>query len=104
MAEADLKKEIDTLKADLEAVRGDLGRILEKAKETGGRRLRDGAAKAGDELGALRERLDALIEETGTRSEDGLRRIEGQIRERPLVSLAGAFAIGLALGKLLDRR
>jgi ElaB/YqjD/DUF883 family membrane-anchored ribosome-binding protein len=65
-----------------------------------------GAAKsrAESELDALQKRLNQLAADVQTSGREGLRAVEGQIGEKPLVSVAIAFALGLMLGKLFDRR
>ena len=97
MAERDVSKDVDAIKGDLDALRKDLSSVVESIK---------GAAKsrAESELDALQKRLNQLAADVQTSSREGLRAVEGQIGERPLVSVAIAFALGLMLGKLFDRR
>jgi ElaB/YqjD/DUF883 family membrane-anchored ribosome-binding protein len=97
MAERDVSKDVDAIKGDLDALRKDLSSVVESIK---------GAAKsrAESELDALQKRLNQLAADVQTSGREGLRAVEGQIGERPLVSVAIAFALGLMLGKLFDRR
>jgi ElaB/YqjD/DUF883 family membrane-anchored ribosome-binding protein len=97
MAERDLSKDVDAIKGDLDALRKDLSSVVETIK---------GAAKsrAESELDALQKRLNQLAADVQTSGREGLRAVEGQIGEKPLVSVAIAFALGLMLGKLFDRR
>jgi ElaB/YqjD/DUF883 family membrane-anchored ribosome-binding protein len=95
--EDDLKRDVDALRADFEALRKDLSSVLETIK---------GAAtsRADAEIEALRKRLDRLGANLQSSGREGVRAVEEQIEERPLVSLAMAFALGLVLGRLFDRR
>ncbi|MGH6917835.1 MAG: DUF883 family protein [Geminicoccaceae bacterium] len=97
MAERDLSKDVDAIKTDLDALRKDLSSVLETIK---------GSAKsrAESELDALQKRLNQIAGDVQATGRDSLRAVEGQIGEKPLVSVAIAFAVGLLLGKLFDRR
>ncbi|HEX5078032.1 MAG TPA: hypothetical protein VFV80_02700 [Geminicoccaceae bacterium] len=97
MAERDLNQDVDAIKTDLDALRKDLANVLETIKGTAKNR-------AESELDALQKRLNQIASDVQASGRDSLRAVESQIGERPLVSIAVAFAVGLMLGKLLDRR
>ena len=97
MADRDLNKDVDAIKTDLDALRKDLASVLETIKGTARNR-------AESELDALQKRLNQIATDVQASGRDSLRAVESQIGERPLVSIAVAFAVGLMLGKLLDRR
>lgn len=96
-AEQDLRKDLDAIKSDIDALRKDLVSVADSVKGTATKR-------ADAEIDALRKRLDKLATNVQTTGREQLRAVEEQIEERPLVSLAMAFAIGLMLGRLFDRR
>jgi len=96
-AEDQLKKDVDALRKDLDALRKDLLGAVDSLKGTA-----SGRAEA--ELDALRKRLDRVATNARASGRESLRQVEDQIEERPLVSLAMAFAVGLILGRLFDRR
>lgn len=96
-AEQDLRKDLDAIKSDIDALRKDLVSVVDSVKGTATKR-------ADTEIDALRKRLDKLATNVQTTGREQLRAVEEQIEERPLVSLAMAFAIGLMLGRLFDRR
>jgi ElaB/YqjD/DUF883 family membrane-anchored ribosome-binding protein len=52
----------------------------------------------------MQQRIGRIADEVQASGRDSLRAIEERIEERPLVSLAMAFAVGLVLGRLFDRR
>jgi ElaB/YqjD/DUF883 family membrane-anchored ribosome-binding protein len=97
MAERDLSKDVDTIKTDLDVLRKDLANALETIKGTA-------KSRAESEIDALQKRLNQMAADLQTSGRDSLRAVEGQIGEKPLVSVAIAFAVGLMVGKLFDRR
>ena len=56
------------------------------------------------ELDAMRQRIATPTNDLQTTGQQQLRNIEGKIEQRPFVSLAVAFATGLVVGRMLDRR
>ena len=97
MAERDLNKDVDAIKSDLDTLRKDLASVLETIKGTA-------KSRAESELEALQKRMNQIAADVQTSGREGLRAVEGQIGEKPLVSVAVAFAVGLIIGKLFDRR
>jgi ElaB/YqjD/DUF883 family membrane-anchored ribosome-binding protein len=97
MAERDLSKDVDAIKTDLDALRKDLSSVLETIKSSA-------KSRAESELDALQKRLNQIAGDVQATGRDSLRAVEGQIGEKPLVSVAIAFAVGLLLGKLFDHR
>jgi ElaB/YqjD/DUF883 family membrane-anchored ribosome-binding protein len=57
-----------------------------------------------ESLGELRKDLDRRLEEIRVRLNEKLEEGRGVVRERPLVSLGAALAIGIIIGVLLGRR
>jgi ElaB/YqjD/DUF883 family membrane-anchored ribosome-binding protein len=97
MAERDLSKDVDAIKSDLDALRKDLASVLETIKGSA-------TSRAESEIEALQKRLNQIAGDVQRTGREGLRAVEDQIGEQPLVSLAIAFAVGMALGRLFDRR
>jgi ElaB/YqjD/DUF883 family membrane-anchored ribosome-binding protein len=97
MAERDLSKDVDAIKADLDALRKDLANVVETLKGTA-------KSRAESEIDALQKRMNQIAADVQTTGRESLRAVEGQIGEKPLVSVAVAFAVGLMLGKLFDHR
>jgi ElaB/YqjD/DUF883 family membrane-anchored ribosome-binding protein len=97
MAERDLGKDVDAIKSDLDALRKDLASIVETVKGTA-------KSRAETEIDALQKRLNQIAADVQSSGRDSLHAVEGQIGDKPLVSVAVAFAVGLMLGKLFDRR
>jgi ElaB/YqjD/DUF883 family membrane-anchored ribosome-binding protein len=97
VGEPDLGKDVAALRADLDALRGDLGQLVRTLKTRTGNR-------AESELDALRHRLERLAGDVQSSGRETAQRVEAQIEERPFASVAIAFAVGLVLGRLFDRR
>ena len=95
--ERDLKSDVDAIKSDLENLRKDLAGALDRLKGTA-------TSRAESELQALQKRINRITDDLQSGGRESLRAVEERIEERPLVSLAVAFAVGLVLGRLFDRR
>jgi ElaB/YqjD/DUF883 family membrane-anchored ribosome-binding protein len=95
--ERDLKSDINVIKSDIDNLRKDLAAALDRIKGTA-------ASRAESEIQALQKRINRIADDLQTGGRESLRAVEERIEERPLVSLAIAFAVGLVLGRLFDRR
>jgi ElaB/YqjD/DUF883 family membrane-anchored ribosome-binding protein len=95
--ERNLKTDIEAIKTDIDVLRKDLAIVLERIKGSA-------SSRAEAEVQALQRRINKIADEVQTSGPEGLRKVEEHIEERPLVSLAMAFAVGLVLGRLFDRR
>lgn len=99
----DLRTEIDALKEDLGAVRGDMRSILEVLRDSG----MEKAEHARDCVRAeAHERLEQLNEAYHRAQDAGHRAAAGareKVEEHPLSSILIALGVGLVVGKLLDR-
>jgi ElaB/YqjD/DUF883 family membrane-anchored ribosome-binding protein len=95
--ERELKSDVDAIKSDLDNLRKDLAAVLDRIKGTA-------ASRAESEIQALQKRISRIADDLQTGGRESLRAVEERIEERPLVSLAIAFAVGLVLGRLFDRR
>jgi len=95
--ERDLKSDINVIKSDIDNLRKDLTAALDRIKGTA-------ASRAESEIQALQKRINKIADDLQSGGREGLRAVEERIEERPLVSLAIAFAVGLVLGRLFDRR
>jgi ElaB/YqjD/DUF883 family membrane-anchored ribosome-binding protein len=93
----DVKEDFDTLRSDLDALRKDFGTLVGTLRSSAGNR-------AEAELDALRQRIATVTNDLQLAGQQQLRNVEGKIEERPFLSLAVAFATGVIVGRLLDRR
>jgi ElaB/YqjD/DUF883 family membrane-anchored ribosome-binding protein len=93
MASASDSNELAKVKEELAALRKDLAALTESYKKT-----------ARDEADGLAARARTGAEQVGAKAREGVSAISEQIEERPLTSALVAFAAGLVIGRLLDRR
>lgn len=91
----------DTLKADIDQLKADLASLKDHGKEFG-------AAKASEARGLLEEKvhqlqteIDRVTAEIKKQSEEARAKLERNVHERPLTSLAIAFGVGFIAAKLL---
>ena len=104
MADRDLQKDVETLRTDLETVRKDLATLTDTLKETAKARMQLGVETAEAEVKPALAQLRQTLDKARGRGREGLQTVAGQVEERPLVTLAAAFGLGLLIGRLLDRR
>ena len=95
--ERDLKSDMDSIRSDIDTLRKDVSAVLSRIKGTATNR-------AETELQALQKQINRIAGDVQASGREGMRALEERIEERPLVSLALAFAVGLVIGRLLDRR
>lgn len=89
----DLQSQVETLKGDLGAVRGDLSNIAKLLMD-------QGKAKAGDAKDDVEERLRATVDQGREYAQRGREVVES----RPLTSAAAAFGIGILAGIFISRK
>lgn len=119
MAEADLKRELETLKKDLATLRGDLSSLTATSASVAKESAVNAAAAAKDAANAakakLMEEAEALFEKVrsgatdmaGTVKEKGsaaVGSLEHTIEAKPLTSVLTALGIGFAVGWLATRK
>lgn len=97
MASSGQSAEVENLQKDMEALREDLTALTKLYKEKAKGEAEGIAAR-------LKEGAEKATADANARVREGLSVASEQIEARPLTSMLVAFGIGLALGKLLDRR
>ena len=85
------QENFDALRSELDNLRKDFGALVSSLKENGSGRA---------DLDAIRQRLSSRSDDWQTTGQKQLRKLEGQIGDRPFVSLALAFATGLIIGRM----
>lgn len=100
----DVKAEAGELAADVAQLKEDIKKLSASLMGLG----RDGleAAQKGGakQLGAWRDDVDDLAKSLKKQGQHQLDAVEGQVRDRPLLTLLAAFGIGLVISRLVDRR
>jgi ElaB/YqjD/DUF883 family membrane-anchored ribosome-binding protein len=91
------KDDFDALRSDLDTLRKDFGTLVSTLKD-------NASSRAEAELDAMRQRLATLGSDLQATGQQQLRKVEGQVGERPFTSLALAFATGCLVARMFDRR
>jgi ElaB/YqjD/DUF883 family membrane-anchored ribosome-binding protein len=91
------KGDLDALRSDLDTLRRDFGTLVSTLKNSA-------TSRTEAELDAMRQRIATLAGDLQTSGQQQLRNVEGKIEQRPFVSIAIAFATGLVVGRIFDRR
>jgi ElaB/YqjD/DUF883 family membrane-anchored ribosome-binding protein len=96
-----VKSEVEALRKDFKQVKDDLAGLTKALKELGTKRAAEGA----EDLKVARDKVEAQLRHAAHEARGTLNEargtLEDQIREKPLGTLAIAFAVGLLLGKTL---
>jgi ElaB/YqjD/DUF883 family membrane-anchored ribosome-binding protein len=88
-----MQKEMDSLRSDLAQLRGDMSDLMKSVNGLASSVGADVSAKLREKTGHAR-----------ARAEQAAQTVVHEIEERPLVSVLGAFIVGLILGLLLTLR
>jgi ElaB/YqjD/DUF883 family membrane-anchored ribosome-binding protein len=100
---AELRRDVDAIRADLAALREDISALAGSAVRAGKARAGDASQRLSD---AARSRLDQIGSAWGGVSDRGqefLEEAQQRIGERPLQSVGIAFAAGLLVGAIVKR-
>ncbi len=99
------------VEADVSDLAADVAQLKEDIKKLSGSIMglgRDGLdaaqKKGGKQLSAWREDVDELTTSLRKQGQHQLDLVEGQMRERPILSLLAVFGLGLVVARLIDRR
>jgi ElaB/YqjD/DUF883 family membrane-anchored ribosome-binding protein len=86
-------KEVEALKVEVDKLRADLAATTRTLREVGGSLGEQAAERVRVTADRARQRVSKTADD-----------VSHQIEERPLVSIIGAFLVGLLLGALFSRR
>lgn len=89
----DQKKDVEALKVEMERLRADVAATTRTLRDIGGSFGEQAAGRVRETAERARAKANRTVED-----------VEHQIEERPLVSIIGAFLVGLLLGALFSRR
>lgn len=96
MATRDHAKEIDDVRADLDALRKDIGKLSDSLSSN----LAGSAAQVAENA---RARAGEAVSAASDKARSGAEFVGQKVEERPVTSMAVAFGAGLLIGKLLKR-
>lgn len=99
-----VRNDTDALRDDLTALRSDIASLAATVKELMKSKARHAGAAASENIDDLRDRVEQAAEQVRERGRAASESLKHQVEERPLTSLLVAFAVGLVISRLLDRR
>lgn len=95
--------DLDDLKGDIDKLREDLLTLTQHMKSLGGNALSEAQQKGAEKVDLLRTELERTAKQVRSHGEASLADFEKTIRDKPLLSLAAAFGVGMLISRLLDR-
>ena len=90
-------EELDALRSDLDTLRKDFGTLVSALRSNADSRTKP-------ELDAMYQRIATSTDDVRTTGPRELGTVLDKIGERPFANLAIAFATGLVVGRIFDRR
>lgn len=97
-------QDIDSLREEFERLRAEVKAAVSAASDLGGEAAEAVKARAGklaDKIGETTSHAYDALAKDGNRY---CRAVESRIAENPLATLAVALAVGVLIGRMLDRR
>ena len=92
--------DVDSLKADIEALRAELAMVVTAIKDLGANAVATAKRQQGAAIDRLSAEATSLGEEIVRAGKTQAAEIEDRIRERPLAAVGMAFVVGLVIGSL----
>jgi ElaB/YqjD/DUF883 family membrane-anchored ribosome-binding protein len=103
MADANLEKELDSLKADMAGIRSEISSLLGSIKERGSAAAGGMRSQFETVDERVREQVDELMEEAWKLGKESMDTVEQHVEEHPFLTVAAAFGLGFLLSSLLRR-
>ncbi len=100
----DVKADASDLAGDIAQLRKDLEKLSGSVMGLGRDGIRAAQKGGAEQLGAWRDDVGDLATSVKKQGQHQLDAVEGQVRERPLLTLLAAFGVGLLVSRLVDRR
>jgi ElaB/YqjD/DUF883 family membrane-anchored ribosome-binding protein len=104
MAEANAHDDVKALRADFSKLQTDIQNLTKTIGDISRHRVEDGIETVKQTGNRAAERMRAAASEANSIKDAGLAAAERQVIDHPVTSLLAAFAAGLVVGKLVDRR
>lgn len=100
----DLRSDVENLRDDLRTLRGDIAELTNGLVNAGQSSVHDLNERLQREVRHRASQARNVFHEARERGEHAVDATRHQIEERPLVSVAGAFGLGMVVGMLMNRR
>jgi len=101
MAENDLKKEMEQLRADLATLRADVADLAKALKSAGTHKAESIKDSVEDDLRKYRETLREKLDDARSKGYEAKEQMDEQIAAHPYASLFTAFGVGFMFAKLM---
>ena len=102
MADSELQKQMDDLKADIRALKTDVADLAKILKDVGVGKVHDARSSLEEDLEFGREELRRRWNEARARGQKTVDDLESEIGQRPFSSVLTAFGVGFMIAKLMD--
>jgi len=103
MTDKQIQQEMESVRNDLKQLQGDVAGLVSGLKSLGLDKVNQVGENAKETAEEQLERLKATLNQVRSEGESQVDSLQKEIGQRPLSSVAAAFAVGYILGKLLDR-
>ena len=103
MADVGVQNDLEQLKTDMAKLRADLAAIGDGVRKMGTEAVGQTQAKVKSAAQDALDEFQKKLNEAKSQGQKAVHDLEGEIKEKPLTSLAVAFGVGFVLSKLLDR-
>jgi ElaB/YqjD/DUF883 family membrane-anchored ribosome-binding protein len=100
MADNDVKKEMEQLRADLAALRNDVADLTKALKNAGANKAESVKDSIEEDLDMYRKIFREKLDEARSRGYEVKEKVDDQITTHPYTSLMTAFGVGYVLAKL----
>jgi len=97
-----IREELDSLKEDIANLRSDVGELASAVRAAGTEQTRQARSSMEEEVRRAREHLQQTVDQAREYGHESVERAEQRVGEYPFTTLATAFGVGFAIGKLLD--
>ncbi|MEA2754389.1 MAG: hypothetical protein QOJ54_678 [Aliidongia sp.] len=104
MADTRISSEMETLQDNFKQLRSDFQDLSQTIGEISRHRVEDGIETLRQTSGRATERMRVAAADANAYKDATLAAAEKQVMEHPVSSLVIAFAAGMMLGKLVERR
>jgi ElaB/YqjD/DUF883 family membrane-anchored ribosome-binding protein len=93
--------DVETLKSDIEQLKADLSSLKDHGREFGSAKASEARGLLEEKVHQLQHEIDRVTSEIKRQSDEARAKLERNVHERPLTSLAIAFGVGFIAAKLL---
>ncbi len=101
---ADVRRDVETIKSDLAALRADLSALIGSAVNAGKVQAGDARERLSTAARSRLDQFESAYGDLNSRGREVVDRVQQEIEERPLRSVGIAFVSGLLLGVIARRR